>query len=122
MTEDPGAVVRRLVEAFNAFDIDAVIGLCAPDVVVHENPAFPGASTYRGHDGVRAMLEDWAESFEGWHTDVREIVVDGDEVTLVGTYEGRGRVTGVPVSMPPARAVYIVRGGKILSARFGVPE
>ena len=40
MTEDPGAVVRRLVEAFNAFDIDAVIGLCAPDVVVHENPAF----------------------------------------------------------------------------------
>jgi ketosteroid isomerase-like protein len=121
MSTDPGEVVRRLVVAFNAFDIDAVIALCSPDVVVEENPAFPDASTYHGHDGVRAMLAGWSESFDDWHTDVQEITVAGDRVTLHGTYEGVGRITGAPVKMPPERAVYVVRGGQVVSARFGVP-
>jgi ketosteroid isomerase-like protein len=119
VSADPAEVVRRLVAAFNAFDIDTVIALSSPDVVVHENPAFPDASTYRGHDGVRAMLAGWAEAFDEWHTDVERITVDGDEVTLLATYEGVGRRTGAPVSMPPERAVYVVRDGQVVSAQFG---
>ena len=122
MSTGPAEVVRRLVTAFNAFDIDAVIALCSPDVVVHENPAFPGASTYRGHDGVRAMLAAWSEAFDEWHADVQRVTVDGDEVTLIGTYAGVGRLTGAPVKMPPERAVYVVRDGQVVSAQFGVPQ
>ena len=33
MSADPAEVVRRLVAAFNAFDIDTVIALSSPDVV-----------------------------------------------------------------------------------------
>ena len=120
MTEDPAAVVRRLIVAFNAFDLDAVLAVCAPDVVVEENPAFPDASTYRGHDGVRQMLARWAESFVNRHTDVHDLTVQADRVTLLGTYEGVGRLTGAPVKMPPERAVYVVRDGRIVSAQFGV--
>ena len=116
--DDPIEVVRRLTEAFNAFDVDAVIALCAPDVEVHENPDFPDASTYRGHDGVRAMLADWRESFASTRTSIDELTADGDTVTLVGTYEGTGAVTGVPVKMHGQVAVYEVRDGKIHSARF----
>lgn len=116
--EEPIEVVRGLTEAFNAFDVDAVIALCAPDVVVHENPNFPDASTYRGHEGVRAMLADWRESFASTHTGIDELTAEGDTVTLVGTYQATGAVTGVPVKMDAQVAVYEVRDGKICSARF----
>jgi ketosteroid isomerase-like protein len=118
MTADPTDVVRRLVDAFNSFDVEAVIELCAPDVVVEEDPAFPDASTYRGHDGVRTMLDRWAESFADVRVEVDELTVHGDRVTLTGTYRGAGRLTGVPLSLP-TEAVYVVRDGKVVSARFG---
>jgi ketosteroid isomerase-like protein len=121
MTADPADVVRRLVDAFNAFDVAAVLELCAPDVVVEENPAFPDASTYRGHDGVRTMLERWAESFADVRAEVDEVTVQGHRVTLTGAYRGVGRLTGVPLSLP-TRAVYIVRDGKVVCARFGTEE
>ena len=85
MTEDPPEVVRRLIVAFNAFDLNAVLAVCAPDVVVEENPAFPDASTYRGHDGVRQMLARWAESFVNRHTDVHDLTVQADRVALLGS-------------------------------------
>jgi hypothetical protein len=71
---------------------------------------------------VREMLARWAESFDNWHTDVHDISVNGDRVTLVGTYEGVGKLTAAAVKMPPERAVYVVREGRIVSAQFGVPE
>jgi ketosteroid isomerase-like protein len=67
------------------------------------------------------MLAGWAEAFDEWHTDVERITVDGDEVTLLATYEGVGRLTGAPVKMPPERAVYVVRDGQVVSAQFGGP-
>jgi ketosteroid isomerase-like protein len=118
MTADPTDVVRRLVDAFNAFDVEAVIELCAPDVVVEEDPAFPDASTYRGHDGVRTMLERWAEPFADVRVEVDELTVHGDRVTLIGTYRGVGRLTGMPLSLP-TEGLYVVRDGRVVSARFG---
>jgi ketosteroid isomerase-like protein len=120
MTADAADVVRRLVDAFNVFDVEAIIALCAPDVVVEESPAFPDASTYRGHAGVRSLLERWSESFADVRAEVDKLTVEGDPVTLTGSYRGVGRLTGVPLRMPTG-AVYM-RDGKVVFARFGVDE
>jgi ketosteroid isomerase-like protein len=120
MADEPLEVVRKLTDAFNAFDVDAVIALCHPDVVVIENPSFPDAGTYRGHDGVRKMLAGWAAAFENRRSEIDSIDVDGDTVTVTGRYEGTGKLTGVPVAMDRQRAVYVIRDGKAVSATFGV--
>jgi ketosteroid isomerase-like protein len=117
MPEEPIEVVRRLTGAFNAFDVDAVIELCHPDVVVVENPYFPDSGTYRGHDGVRRMLAGWAVAFTDRRARIDEIVADGDTVTVTGSYEGVGPLTGVRVGMRQV-AVYVVRDGKAVSATF----
>jgi ketosteroid isomerase-like protein len=81
MAEEPVEVVRKLNDAFNAFDVDAVIALCDPGVVVEENPSFPDAGTYRGHDGVRRMLAGWAAAFDNRRSRIHSIEADGDTAT-----------------------------------------
>ena len=49
-------IARRWVGAYNHRDLDGLIGLTDPDVVLdNSNAAFDGA-VYRGHDGVREWL------------------------------------------------------------------
>jgi hypothetical protein len=54
---------RRVLEAFNARDMDALIVLFDPQVEVHARLAGLGEATiYNGHDGVRSWQADFDES------------------------------------------------------------
>jgi ketosteroid isomerase-like protein len=56
MSQENVEVVRRWAGAYNRRDLDRLIGLTSPDVVLdNSNAAFDGA-VYRGHDGVREWL------------------------------------------------------------------
>ena len=56
MSEENVEIARRWVGAYNRRDLDGLIGLTDPAVVLdNSNAAFDGA-VYRGHDGVREWL------------------------------------------------------------------
>jgi len=51
----PIKVIRRLYQAIAADDLESVIDLLWPDIVVSQSSALPFAGVWRGHDGFRAM-------------------------------------------------------------------
>jgi ketosteroid isomerase-like protein len=107
---------RRIMEAFNARDIDAWIALADPRIEFHSTFAAVGGAVYHGHEGLRTYFRD-LDSVWGDETRLEsEAFFDLGEYTLVfQVLHGRGRQSGANVAMPvvlmvrwrDARAVYM---------------
>jgi ketosteroid isomerase-like protein len=70
--------VRELNAAFNARDIATMKSGCDPEVEIHSYLQFRGGA-YRGHQGLREWLADVEDAFEGFESEIEEIVAVGDE-------------------------------------------
>jgi ketosteroid isomerase-like protein len=105
---------RRLVEAFNARDLDAMLVLIAPSCEWHSAFAGVFGGVYHGHDGVRMWHRDLEES---WGEEIRvepEAYFDLGEHTLAfSALHGRGQHSGAEVVMPAAH-VFRWRDGLIV--------
>ncbi len=73
MSQENVEIVRRAFEAFDQDGIEEALPRLAPDNVVHALPEWPGPSEYRGHDGIRALMTEWTESFDDFHFEIGEI-------------------------------------------------
>ena len=117
MSEQNIELMRRLIEAYNAHDIEAIIALCDSNVEWH--PYFAAAElgdagVYHGHDGLRK----WHRGLQdAWGDDIRvepETYFDLGERTLATyTFHGRGRRSGAEVAVP-ATAMMRWRDGLIV--------
>lgn len=94
---DPAAVVRRVVAAFNAGDLEDGLALIAPDVVDHVAP--PGLPP--GRDGWRRKWLDMKAAFPDMRATIEQVVARDDMVssryTVHGTHSGEflgARATG----------------------------
>ena len=116
--EEPNAgLVRRLYEARDRRDLEAVRSMLADDVLWHE-PDVGGEHTgdLRGPDAVLAMIREAGELTGGtFELRPREVVANGEHaVALVdwsATRDGE-RLEGKEV------AVYRVRDGRVVEASF----
>jgi ketosteroid isomerase-like protein len=112
MSNENVDVVRRLLDAFNARDLDALLAIVDPEAEIESLRAQLEGNPYRGHDGVRQMLvdfdEDWA-SLEMVAEDFRE---KGDQVVVLARLRARGRASGADLDVPIG-FVSSLRGGKI---------
>jgi hypothetical protein len=55
-------LLRRVVEAYNAREIEAFVAYCDPSIEFQSAFAAVGGEVYYGHDGLRK-----------WHRDVEEV-------------------------------------------------
>jgi hypothetical protein len=106
MSEHCIELLRRLIEAFNARDIEAFIPYCDPQVEFHSAFAAVGGAVYHGHDGLRKWDRDLQDLWGG------EIRVDPEAYFDLGEHtlafyllHGRGRQSGADVAMPVALVV-----------------
>jgi hypothetical protein len=97
MRERDMQVLRASYEALNTGDIEATLAVLAPDAEWHESSALPDAGTFRGRDAVREFLEEFLQSWESFHQDVEEVVVEGDRAALMIHLTARGRGSGAQV-------------------------
>ena len=107
-------IVRRIVDAFNPRDGDALIDGLDPQIEWHVPPMLPEQTVYHGHEGVRALWQSMRDSFEDFHLAVEEIVEVGDRVMLLAAMHGRGKGSGVEVQSPSFGWVWTLRDGKAL--------
>jgi ketosteroid isomerase-like protein len=115
MSQQNVEIVRRAVDGYNeageppweALDIDIEW--------VIDSAAWVGG-TYRGHDGVRAMLGRLAEAFDRFQLDFDRYVDAGDSVVAVGRAIIRGGSSGV-IAGQPLGYVFRLRDGRIAAAR-----
>jgi ketosteroid isomerase-like protein len=102
MSERNVELMRRMVEAYNARDVDAFIACCEPGAEFRPLlSATVGGSVYHGHEGLRQWFRDLAHA---WGDEIRaepETYFDLGEHTLsFNTFRGRGRQSGAEVAMP----------------------
>jgi ketosteroid isomerase-like protein len=93
-----------------------ILALCDPEVEWTEDPTRADSQTRRGRAGMRAALEGWLDAFGEYSFTAQRFVDCGDDVLVIGREEGRGAVSGAPVSTTNHELVTI-RDGKIVRFR-----
>jgi ketosteroid isomerase-like protein len=116
---DPESIVREVLVAFNAGDVEGLVARCHADVLIVEDPSFPDARTYRGHEGVREMSARWSEAWANVRSTIEELETDGDTVRIITRFTGEGASTGIPVEIERFAVTYRVRDGKVAELRLG---
>jgi ketosteroid isomerase-like protein len=110
MSRENVEIVRELWEAYSRGDIERVIALSDPYVVLvtlEEGPLY-------GPDAVRANYARWMEAWrEEPETTVEEVIGNGDHVVVIACFRGRGRGSGVRVA-ERLYEVYTLRNGRVL--------
>jgi ketosteroid isomerase-like protein len=108
-------LVRRSFEAISAWDIGALLRVYHPEVeFLPLTGTHVETGGYRGHDGVRAYLEEAEDLWEVLEPDGNHYEDLGDRVVVSGTCRVRGRASGAE-SRPACAWVIGVRDGLIVS-------
>ncbi|MGH2980018.1 MAG: nuclear transport factor 2 family protein [Solirubrobacterales bacterium] len=95
-------------------NLEGMLDIVDPEVVLRDRPESPDPRTYHGHDGVRQALESSDESFEGFELHPEEFIPAGDYVIVVVRMRGTGRGSGVTVEERIAHQ-WKVRDGKAVA-------
>jgi ketosteroid isomerase-like protein len=115
-------IIRRLVEAFNDRDLDAMATHMQPGAELYPLRAQLEGKAYRGHDGLREMLADFDQDWEFVRMDADEFRDAGDQVVVLGRLRARGRISRVDLDVPMG-FVWRLRDGKVVYARsFSEPD
>ena len=72
----PQETVEAFIAHWNACDIDAMLGLCAEDIVYHNVPMEPVTGTVQ----MRAMVEGFLGDIEKCDWQIHAIAANGDTV------------------------------------------
>jgi ketosteroid isomerase-like protein len=120
MSQENVETVRRLVDAWNADDLDAFLAELAPDVEWRPaiQPGLEGkAAAYLGHDGARQIWrQDRGEAWERLTNQPQELRDLGDSVLALGQIDLVARVTGIEFSQEVGE-VFDLRAGKVVRIR-----
>ena len=112
VTGGSSEIVRQVIDAYNARDMDALLGCFSEDVVWHTTPGFLWPGPYRGRAALGELFSHW---WQGWSTaraDASEIVQDGDRVMVSADAHGRSAGDGLDVHVA-LNWVFHVRDGCI---------
>jgi ketosteroid isomerase-like protein len=117
MSQENVEVVRRVFEARNQGDIEAVLACATPDVVIDfSGSTGPWAGIYRGEEGIRRNWGVLAEAFDQFRWEAEEYIDAGDAVVVPARFYSRGRESGVETVSRGAQ-VYWLTSGKIMRYR-----
>lgn len=90
-TPDLVELARRLYDAGNVRDLDAVISFWGPDPVLDMSSV--GLGVYEGRATIRGFLEDWIDTYEDFEIDAEEVQDLGHGVTFAVVLQ-KGRLAG----------------------------
>jgi steroid delta-isomerase-like uncharacterized protein len=92
---DATAIVRQMIDAWNAHDPDGVARHVSSDFV-SESDTLPAA--LRGPEAVRHAVQMYVRAFSDLHFEIEQILASGDYVTTrwVATGTHDGELMGVP--------------------------
>jgi ketosteroid isomerase-like protein len=127
MSEENGAIVRELVEAFGRGDYEAAFERYHPEIewdTRGQSAVVPDlAGIYHGHEGVRDYWRRWLSAWRDTEFDIADVLDGGDEiVVLIRNQRMLGRQSGVPAEVPAYGLVFTVRNGLVVRWRAFADE
>ncbi|MDT4938903.1 MAG: hypothetical protein QOG80_2574 [Pseudonocardiales bacterium] len=95
LTQNKHLVDAFIQELFTNGDLEAVDRYLDPGFVNHDAP-FPGAP--EGREGMRLAASTYRRALPDWHSDIEQLIAEGDIVVETFTASGthRGELLGVP--------------------------
>lgn len=113
-------MMRRAYEAFASGDMETVFSIVHPDAEMAEHREFPGARSYRGHDGLVAAIANQQAVWEDFKMIPSEYVPVGEDIVVVlHTQSGRSRATGLFLEAPYAHVWTIEDGRAVKAETYG---
>ena len=119
MSQENVETVRRVADAYNRRDVEAMLDELQPEIEWHpwlQVQLGGGATVYRGHQGVRAGIRDGEDAFSEVEAELSEVRDLGQRVVAIGQLRGRGRESG---AMTESALAWIVefKSGKVIRVR-----
>jgi uncharacterized protein len=113
MSEENVEILNRAYAALNRGDLDAVLGICDPEIECRLPEGGLNTGTHRGLQELRGLLEGYTDTFEPFRAEPERIVSADDQVVVFLRMSGEGRGSGVAVDLRPAH-VWTLRNGKVI--------
>lgn len=111
MSAENIALVRRGLEAINAGDVDTVLELMHPEVVLA--PSLVGGiegTIFHGREGYRQWWEENSEIYDQTSFELYDIRAHGDAVAALYVTHVRGGQSGVVLEQPGGAAFWFKDG------------
>jgi len=94
MSQENVALIERFFKLYNRREIDAWVGMMAPDLEWHVDPEDPDTTVHRGPEAVKRYGLTWAEMMDAT-IEVREIFEASDDQAVAWIrIESRGGLSG----------------------------
>jgi len=110
-------LVRRAFEVSESEGTDAALRFFAADVAWYPTDRWLHSDAYRGHEGMRAVQEEWSSNFDDFHWVVHELRDAGERVVVLAQMTGQVKGSGVPVSRSLGLVVSDIHDGTIGTIR-----
>jgi ketosteroid isomerase-like protein len=116
MSQENVEIAKRLVDAFNRRDVEALLHLATPEPVM-SSQLLDAGSEFRGREGAERFFAMLNESWVDFHAVVEEYRDLGDLVLILGHNTARGRASDVAVDAPTGTIIDF-RDGKASRVRL----
>jgi ketosteroid isomerase-like protein len=116
MSQENVELVKRMLELFHAGDAAGALACFSEDVVT-ETPNRPDVTGGRGREALGELIGGWVTAWEDWSEEIHEVRDLGNHVMVISTQRGRGKSTGIEISVQYA-SVYEIENGEI--SRMGL--
>jgi ketosteroid isomerase-like protein len=105
--DDPRiAMSEEIYGALTAGDVESAMERMDPEIVFDWSRSnSPYAGVYEGRAAVRGLFEEFRSAFEGMEYFTEEWIDAGDRLVRIGGVRGRGRGSGIQVTMAGAQVV-----------------
>ena len=111
-------IVRRGFAALAEQGVEGVIPFFTEDVVIYSIPEWPDDPEYHGHDGVRRLFRQWAENFDEFGLELRDVHDGGDRVVGLLELSGQTKRAVLPMRMEIGAVYSGIRDGRVAILRL----
>jgi ketosteroid isomerase-like protein len=96
---------RKIFEAFNERDMEALIALLDPEFELHSKLAAVAPAVYHGHDGARRWHRNLDDAWEGLRAEPDAYFDLGERTLAFYVLRARGKQSGLELALPIAALV-----------------
>jgi ketosteroid isomerase-like protein len=113
-------LLHEFFGAWNRGDLDWVLEHLTPDFEYRTAQAFPGIDpVYRGREGWTKFWKTFRDPWESISADVERVEDLGDRVLAIHVFHGKGKESGVEVTLRYANIVSFRDGLVSLAVGYG---
>lgn len=121
MTRENLEVVEAAFDAYYRGDVEALVDLADPGLVISQPAEAPETQTFHGPRGLIEAIDAWAGEWDDLRTQRLRTHAAGDHVVTTVHQRGRGKASGAEVE-GTFTFVFTVKEGKLVRWQMFVDE